>query len=67
MQLHCCADLVVSKDGDRARDSTRARGRDYSQAETVAIRESGLHLALLWAWLSNSCFNQWNCEILPLP
>lgn len=40
---------------------------DYGQAETVAIRESGLHLALLRAWLSNSCFNQWNCKILQLP
>lgn len=43
------------------------RGGDYGQAEMTAIRESGLHLALLRARLSNSCFNQWNCEILQLP
>lgn len=40
---------------------------DYSQAETMAIRESGLHLASLRAQLSNSCFNQRNCKILQFP
>lgn len=43
------------------------RGGDYGQAETMAIRESGLHLAPLRVRLSNSCFNQWNCKILQLP
>lgn len=47
--------------------SAWTRGGDYSQAEMMAIRESGLHLAALRARLSNSCFNQWNCEILQLP
>lgn len=67
-QLLCCSCRgQVARDGDRAGAGARARGGDYGQAETMAIRESGLHLAPLRVWLSNSCFNQWNCKILQLP
>lgn len=67
-QLLCCScHGQVARDGDRAGAGARARGGDYGQAETMAIRESGLHLAPLRVWLSNSCFNQWNCKILQLP
>lgn len=41
---------------------TRTRGGDYSQAETMTIRESCLHLALLWVQLSISCCNQRDCR-----
>ena len=63
--------LLFLQRGPALRDSAGAgawtRGGDYGQAETMAIRESGLHLAPLRARLSNSCFNQWNCKILQLP